>query len=348
VKSLSDRISLLFLIFAAVLTQAPGLGGTITGSASLNAFNGVGFNGTIGSFTDSIGNELVSNYTAQINWGDGSPLSIGAITAQNPAAGLFNIAGGHTYASTGPFTVSLSIGDSDGDSGLLSGTANVTNAISGQINAGSAVEGAGFSNMVLANFTDAIAGQPVSNYSAQINWGDGSPLTTGTISSTGPGQYAVSGSHTYIDEGNYTMSIALADSNGSSRTLTGNVSVADALSLLGTNPVAFTPGAPFSLVLASFSDGADLSDYSATINWGDGSPITTAVVTAQGNTFQVRGSHTYTLPQTFAITGTITDDAPGGTLTFETNANVLPEPASLAMCLIGGLACWAAARKRVR
>jgi hypothetical protein len=347
-KSLSNRLNLLFLTSVAVLTQATGTSGTITGSVSFNAFSGVGFNGTIGSFTDSIGNEPVSNYTAQINWGDGSFTGIGTITAQNQSAGQFNIIGGHTYTSTGPFTVSLSINDSDGDSAHPSGTVNVSNALSGQINVGSLDEGASFNNMVLANFTDAITGQPISNYTAQINWGDDSPVTTGTISSTGPGQYAVSGSHVYGDEGNYTMTIALSDTNGSSRTLTGSVSVADALTLLGTNPVAFTPGTPFNVVVASFSDGSDISDYTASIDWGDGSPITAAVITAQGNTFQVRGSHTYVLPQAFVITGTITDDAPGGKLTFETSASTLPEPASLALSLIGGLACWAAMRKRVR
>ena len=43
---------------------------------------------------------------------------------------------------------------------------------------------------------------PLSDFTATIDWGDGTPLTAGTISQPVPGgAFIVSGSHTYADSG---------------------------------------------------------------------------------------------------------------------------------------------------
>src|SRR5579862_7459181 len=53
-------------------------------------------------------------------------------------------------------------------------------------------------------------------------------------------------------------------------------------------------------------------DFTATINWGDGSPLdTTGVVTVQGGTITVSGTHTYASAGQDPVTVTLTDDAPG-------------------------------------
>ena len=52
------------------------------------------------------GAEPLSDYSAVINWGDGSS-SAGAISG--PAGQVFTITGGHTYAEEGKFTVTITI-----------------------------------------------------------------------------------------------------------------------------------------------------------------------------------------------------------------------------------------------
>jgi hypothetical protein len=47
--------------------------------------------------------------------------------------------------------------------------------------------------------------------------------------------------------------------------------------------------------------------YTATINWGDGSPTSAGTVTVTGSTFSVKGSHTYTATGTYTITTTVSD-----------------------------------------
>lgn len=49
-------------------------------------------------------------------------------------------------------------------------------------------------------------------YSATVNWGDGTPTTSATVSSAG----VVSGSHAYADRGTYTATVTADDGSGSS------------------------------------------------------------------------------------------------------------------------------------
>src|SRR4029077_6452994 len=98
----------------------------------------------------------------------------------------------------------------------------------------SATEGIAFSGQV-ASFTDANPSAPLSDFTtasalASINWGDGTPTTTGTI--TQPGglgtPFVVSGTHTYADEGSHTITITITDKGGSTAKPTATAIVADA------------------------------------------------------------------------------------------------------------------------
>ena len=51
----------------------------------------------IGSFTDANTAAAASDFTATIDWGDGSPTSVGSVVA-GTAAGSFNVEATHTYA----------------------------------------------------------------------------------------------------------------------------------------------------------------------------------------------------------------------------------------------------------
>src|SRR5204862_5155166 len=111
----------------------------------------------------------------------------------------FNVSGSHTYAEEGSYAVSVTVNDVGGGSASANGSATVADAVLTAAGTSfTATEGAGFSGVV-ATFTDANAGAPVSDFSATILWGDGTS-SAGAVSAANGG-FQVSGSHTYADEG---------------------------------------------------------------------------------------------------------------------------------------------------
>jgi hypothetical protein len=76
---------------------------------------GVPFSGTVASGGDWM-NEVVENQsaiTATIDWGDGTTSSgtLAKGSSQSPPPS-FAVTGGHTYAGSGPFTVTVTVTDS--------------------------------------------------------------------------------------------------------------------------------------------------------------------------------------------------------------------------------------------
>src|SRR5438128_4295067 len=74
-----------------------------------------------------------------------------------------------------------------------------------------ATEGASFSGAV-ATFTDPDTGATASEYAATIDWGDGSATTAGAISGS-PASFSVSGAHTYVEEGTYSVTVTITDAD---------------------------------------------------------------------------------------------------------------------------------------
>jgi hypothetical protein len=136
-----------------------------------------------------------------------------------------------------------------------------------------------------------------------LSWdfGDGSAPATGT-----------SPTHTYSEEGTYTGTLTASNGTGLSASTPFTVVVADApLIASGRTIVAANP---VSATVASFVDtdptdtpadpAQDPSDYSATIQWGDGGSSAGTIV-PNGTGFDVTGAHTYAAsalgPQTLSI-----------------------------------------------
>lgn len=82
----------------------------------------------------------------------------------------------------------------------------------------------------VATFTDSNPTAPIGNFTATVNWGDGS-TSTGTITQPGgPGTtFAVSGTHSYAAHGTYTVGVAISSVAGGSGAVSDSVSVADAV-----------------------------------------------------------------------------------------------------------------------
>ncbi len=218
----------------------------------------------------------------------------------------------------------------------LSGTALASVAVSALDITSS--EGSAFSGAV-ATFTDNDTGQPASNFTATIAWGDGAS-TAGTVTGAA-GSFSVSGAHTYADEGTFTTNVSVTDlANAVSGSSTAAATIQESDVLAGTGlPIAAVQGLTFAGAVANFSDTDTAnvaSDFTATIQWGDAT-TTAGVVSGSAGNFTVSGSHTYTGTGTFPVTVTLADDAPGtATATAVGSASVAPGSAA-AIPNLGGL-----------
>jgi Ca2+-binding RTX toxin-like protein len=165
----------------------------------------------------------------------------------------------------------------------------------------------------VATFTDSNLGDLASGLTASINWGDGT-ISVGTVSGSN-GAFAVSGAHTYADEGSDVVGVTVTRTADNTQTAaTGNVTVAehDVLTPHGT-AINANPNQLFNGTVASFTDTDTSSvagDFTASINWGDGT-ISVGIVSGSNGSFAVSGSHTYASSGQDAVTVTLTDDSPG-------------------------------------
>jgi probable HAF family extracellular repeat protein len=284
----------------------------------------------LATFTDPAGPEVVGNYTADINWGDGTgnQLNSGSIT-YNSTTGNFEVRGTHTYAeesAANPYQVTIQLHhESATDPAPVTAQVTVQDVAvivqqgQSQVNA---VEGGDTNLVILATFTDPAGAEAVSDYSATVNWGDNtSPDNT---FDTNPkifivqsgSTFLVEGSHLYTDEspaGGYTVATTISHELAPvSNTVTATAMVSDPSvnATGGFRLTALDGGSTGTHTVATFTDpaGAELSGtdpapgaYSATIDWGDGGSTSSGTITYSGGTFTVQGGHTYDQEGTYTI-----------------------------------------------
>ncbi len=311
----------------------------------VTAVEGESFNGNVGAFTDPGSPNTAAAYSATIAWGDGQT-STGQVVKDS--AGHFHVVGSHTYAEEGAYQVTTTVtqvGFPTPPTVKIASPATVQDAPLAiiEFTGFTVVEGAPYQGTLLG-FADYNPNAPISDFKATINWGDG---TTTTVS--GPGaivglptaigvvppqaDFTVNGSHAYADAGTYTVKVTINDIGGSTVTGTVTATVTDApLTLLSTDPVSVVEGTAFQGTLATFSDAnplASASNYTATINWGDGTTSTVAVVPLPSSTgFSVSGSHTYAIAGTYTVNVTITDIG-GSTVSGTLTATVTDAPLTM-------------------
>jgi Bacterial Ig-like domain (group 1) len=183
----------------------------------------------------------------------------------------------------------------------------------------SGTEGAVASGTV-ATFTDPDLSATASEYSASIEWGDGSS-SAGTVSGSA-GSFSVEGSHTYADEGSYPMKVVITDVDNESNSATTSPTAKIGDAALSASGVSATSPMAFSGTVAQFTDentGGSAADFTATIEWGDGTSSTGTVSGGKGS-YSVSGSHTYTSTGFFEVIVKIVDD--GGS-TAEAKSRIL-------------------------
>ena len=147
----------------------------------------------------------------------------------------------------------------------------------------------------LATFTDA---EPPDVHTAAIDWGDGT-VATGTVSEVGG---TVSGSHTYVDNGTYVVTVTVTDDEGGSDSDSLTAIVANVAPVVNAGPDQILETGATSTLSATFSDAGTTDTHTADIDWGDGviEQVTPII-----------GSHQYTLPGIYNVTVSVTDNDGG-------------------------------------
>jgi uncharacterized repeat protein (TIGR01451 family) len=186
------------------------------GEGALGSFN-------VGSFSDT--SVLSNSWTVDANWGDGTPDAMFTTTTQGSLGSV-----PHTYGEEGTYTVTVTVTSNQTPlSGsamfqvVVSDPAVLATPVAVNVIAGAAC-GAGV-RIPIATFNDPGGAElnsfdpgPLGNHYkvVSIDWGDGMPLdtVTGSVTFSGtPGsktdKFSVSGSHTYLTPGTYTITIKL-------------------------------------------------------------------------------------------------------------------------------------------
>ncbi len=188
---------------------------------TINAVEGNPFSGAVATFTEPDLSAHAAQYRASIDWGDGSATSG---TVSGPTGGPFTVNGTHTYVEEGTAPVKVTITDNVNSSNQASatGVAVIADAPLSASCATPTVSTKSFNGPV-ATFTDANPFAPVSDFTATIDWGDGT-TSPGTVSGPTGGPFTVSGSHVYATDGPHTIKVHIVDDGGSTAD-TGDCSV---------------------------------------------------------------------------------------------------------------------------
>ena len=316
-------------------------------SASVTEGANVNYTGAIAlmTYTDANPNSTAAEFSASIDWGDGSPSTLGTITK---SGATYTVSGRHTFAThtTGtPRTVRVTVSDLGGATATHTTTITVTDAaLSGPTAIPiTAAQGQFLTNVPLGTFLDGNPLGDANDFTVSINWGDGVTNDPGFVTLVGGSannaKFAVSGSHQYTSAAGspYAVTVSVTDKGGSTTTINTAATVTVTpleVSVSSINATAATPTS--SQVLATFFDAGGagpLGNYSATVLWGDGTSdgtsgtVSISAVSGQPGFFAVNApAHTYATPGLYPITVQIndTDGTSGGG-----NGSALVAPASL-------------------
>ena len=146
---------------------------------------------------------LDAPFTCTVDYGVGGaqPGSVSGFVCTGPS---------HTYLDDGIFTVVAAVTDKDGGTGSNTVSHTVTNVLPTVAAGDDATIDEGSTFGQTGSFTDPGADAP---WTGTVDYGDGSPVQTLTVNSTTK-TYALS--HTYADDGLYTVTVIITDDTGSS------------------------------------------------------------------------------------------------------------------------------------
>jgi hypothetical protein len=277
------------------------------------------------------------SFSAVIDWGAGQAPTAGQVVG-TLVPGVFLINGTYTYPSSGNFTTHISVSDTAGETASTNGSAFVASSgtppsspltIAGNTVVGTA--GVPLPVQVVASFIDPNTADTATDFSALIQWGNGtSSIGSVTPNPNGPSNaFIVTGGGTkYGSAGTFTTTVTIVGTSGAPSGVANGTAVIAAASppLVGQTIVASAGQNLAGVVVAKFTDPVTsdtAGQLSTLISWGDGqSSSGTANPTATAGVFNITGSHTYQAVGTYPITVTLTTPE-GATFSGSGTANVL-------------------------
>ncbi|QYZ65326.1 MAG: hypothetical protein OI74_04600 [Gammaproteobacteria bacterium (ex Lamellibrachia satsuma)] len=193
------------------------------------------------------------------------------------------------------FTVGLQVSD-----GLLTATDTATvtvNNVAPTANAGpDQTANEGNTANFAGSFTDP---GTVDTHTIEWNFGDGSAPVSGSLTP----------SHTYADNGVYTVTLTVTDKDGGMDTDTLTVTVGNVAPVVAVpTGQTITEGDTVTLPDASFTDAGTGDTHTATIDWGDGTAELGTVTQGAGNGSVALGNHIYAEDGIYTVTVSVTDD----------------------------------------
>lgn len=299
----------------------------LVSTSPIDATAGTAETGVLAIFSDANGPTLAGDFFAQINWGDGTGLAGGVIAVDDSTPGDFTITGTHVFAAPGTYTGTIELTSTAGQSLSIPLTATVTGL---DLTPGLPTEGpfatAGTATGTLSVATaDAVGMAPapvLGGFSAVVNWGDGSTPVTAMIAADGSSLTIGTSGHTYASPGDYTVSITVYDSayavvgqsDYSVSVQAPTVQAATGLTADSDVPTGEWTVATVSVPFYQGAPGLDYQNYTASIDFGDGSPAVPATLSPTSENgataFTVATSgHTYAAPGSYTLLVTIRDGA---------------------------------------
>ena len=177
---------------------------------SLTASANLAFTQQVATFSAADTTATASSFSALVQWGDGTT-STGTIVAD--LAGGFDVQGTHTYAATGSFVVTATVGDAAGDSAIATDTASVIRARLSSPRRSISRRCRPSPARTVATFVSTNPVATVADFTSTIAWGDGA-ISASTIQDNGDGSFSVVGSHDYAVAGSYAAVVTVTGSSG--------------------------------------------------------------------------------------------------------------------------------------
>jgi cyclophilin family peptidyl-prolyl cis-trans isomerase len=177
---------------------------------SIEGAPGVAFTGVVARLQDLDPAGAPANFTATINWGDGTVLDTASVARDTSGSNVsvITFGGTHTYLRAGVYPIVVSFIGSKGVTGNLRNEAVISAGAIRAIGRQLELTGASVTNQILATFSDTEGVGVPGAYLASIDWGDGT-LGKGVISRGGGGTMVVRGTHKYRDSERYSIGVRI-------------------------------------------------------------------------------------------------------------------------------------------
>jgi pentapeptide MXKDX repeat protein len=171
-------------------------------------------------------------------------------------------------------------------------------------------------------------GDEITLYGSGSSDPDGHALTYAWDFGEGNIGSGITDTHTYSDNGEYVVTLTVTDTLGASDSQTTTATISNvAPTVEAGDDQAANEGDTVELA-TTFTDPGSADTHTATIDWGDGTPVEAGTVVEPTDTVSgtVSGSHAYGDDGSYTVTVTVTDDDGGSAQDtfFVTVVNVAP------------------------